>query len=136
MTLNKIDLSNSDKEFSGRSSYHQEKFSKVFKALCFSMNPKKIVEFGVLDGYSLDCFLDSTNEDCSIEAYDLFEDFPYNAADFGSISRKYSNLPVERLKIDKGNIFDALKIVNPDEVDIFHVDVANDGEVYEFCIKN
>jgi len=136
MTLNKIDLSNSDKEFSGRSSYHQEKFSKVFKALCFSMNPKKIGEFGVLDGYSLDCFLDSTNEDCSIEAYDLFEDFPYNAADFGSISRKYSNLPVERLKIDKGNIFDALKIVNPDEVDIFHVDVANDGEVYEFCIKN
>lgn len=134
MTLNKIDLSNSDKEFSGRSSYHQEKFSKVFKALCFSMNPKKIVEFGVLDGYSLDCFLDSTDEGCSIEAYDLFEDFPYNAADFGAISQKYSNVPPERLKIIKADIFKSIEFLKPDEIDIIHVDVANNGETYQFCI--
>jgi predicted O-methyltransferase YrrM len=136
MTLTKIDLSNSDKEFQGRSSYQEEKFSKVFKALCFSMNPKKIVEFGLLDGYSLDCFLDSTGEDCLIEAYDLFDDFPYNAADFGSISEKYSGIHSERLKISKGNIFDALDIIKYKDIDIFHVDVANDGEIYEFCISN
>ena len=136
MTLTKIDLSSADKEFSGRSSYHEEKFSKVFKTLCFSMNPKKIIEFGVLDGYSLDCFLDSTDEDCSIEAYDLFDDFPYNAANFGSISEKYSDIPSERLKIAKGNIFDALDIIKKNDLDIIHVDVANDGKIYEFCINN
>lgn len=133
--LTKIDLLNSDKEFSGRSSYHQEKFSKVFKALCFTQNPKRIVEFGILDGYSLDCFLDSTSEDCLIEAYDLFEDFPYNAANFGNISNKYSNVPTNRLKINKGDIFNSPDFIG-NEIDIIHVDVANDGKVYEFCISN
>ena len=136
MTLTKIDLSSSDKEFSGRSSYREEKFSKVFKTLCFSMNPKKIIEFGVLDGYSLDCFLDSTDEDCSIEAYDLFDDFPYNAANFGSISEKYSNIPSDRLKIQKADIFRCLEFLKKDEIDIIHVDVANNGETYQFCIDN
>lgn len=135
MTLTKIDLLNSDKEFSGRSSYHQEKFSKVFKALCFAKNPKRIVEFGILDGYSLDCFLDSTTEDCLIEAYDLFEDFPYNAANFGNISDKYSNIPKNRLKINKGDIFRSLDFIEG-KIDIIHIDVANDGKVYEFCINN
>lgn len=133
--LTKIDLLNSDKEFSGRSSYHQEKFSKVFKALCFTQNPKRIVEFGILDGYSLDCFLDSASEDCLIEAYDLFEDFPYNAANFGNISNKYSNVPTNRLKINKGDIFNSPDFIG-NEIDIIHVDVANDGKVYEFCINN
>lgn len=136
MTLNKIDLSNSDKEFSGRSSYHQEKFSKVFKALCFSMSPKRIVEFGVLDGYSLDCFLDSVSEECLIEAYDLFEDFPYNASNFGSISEKYSHIHSDRLKIRKADIFDSLEFLPSGEIDIIHVDVANNGETYQFCIEN
>ena len=136
MTLTKIDLSNSDKEFTGRSSYQEEKFSKVFKALCFSMNPKKIVEFGLLDGYSLDCFLDSTEEDCSIEAYDLFEDFPYNAADFGAISEKYSNISSSRLKIQKADIFKSREFLRPGGIDIIHVDVANNGETYQFCIDN
>ncbi len=135
MMLNKIDLLNSDKEFSGRSSYHQEKFSKVFKALCFAQDPKKIVEFGILDGYSLDCFLDSTSEDCLIEAYDLFEDFPFNAANYGNISNKYSNVSDDRLKINKGDIYNSTNFIG-DEIDIIHVDVANDGKVYEFCINN
>lgn len=134
--LNKIDLSNSDIEFTGRSSYNPEKFSKVFKALCFATNPKRIIEFGVLDGYSLDCFLDSTSDDCFIEAYDLFEDFPYNAADFGKISERYSGISKDRLRISKGNIFDSLDLIGKGEVNIIHIDVANDGEVYEFCIEN
>ena len=133
--LTKIDLLNSDKEFSGRSSYHQEKFSKVFKALCFTQNPKRIVEFGILDGYSLDCFLDSTSEDCLIEAYDLFEDFPYNSAEFGKISEKYSMFPSNRLKIKKADIFNSLDFLPVGEIDIVHVDVANNGETYQFCIE-
>lgn len=136
MMLNKIDLSNSDIEFTGRSSYHPEKFSKVFKALCFVTNPKRIVEFGVLDGYSLDCFLDSTSEDCLIEAYDLFEDFPYNAADFGKISERYSNISPNRLKIKKADIFQSLSFLPKYQIDLIHVDIANNGETYQFCIDN
>jgi len=134
MTYKRIDLSNSDDLFTGRSSYQNEKFSKVLKTICVLKKPKRIVEFGILDGYSLDSFLDSTDEECSIEAYDLFDDFPYNSAHLEKILAKYAE--VKRVIIRKGDIFESAHLFDDNSVDIFHIDVANNGEVYEFCIKN
>lgn len=129
----KIDLSNSDRDFKGRSSYTDEKFSKVLKTVCVLKKPKRIVEFGILDGYSLDCFIDSTDSSCVIEAYDLFEDFPYNSANMQKILERYKNH--ERVKIKKSDIFKAQNLFDDNSVDIFHIDVANNGETYEFCIN-
>ena len=102
MTLHKIDLSNFDKNFDGRSSYKEERFSKVLRTICLMKNPKKIVEFGILDGYSLDCFIESTEDDCEILAYDLFEEFPYNSAKFDSLEKKYDKT---RASINRGDLF-------------------------------
>ena len=132
MMHTRIDLSNSDNEFTGRSSYKKEKFSKVFKTLCILKNPKKIVEFGILDGYSLDCFLDSTNDSCEIEAYDLFDDFPYNSAQIDTIFPRYAGN--RRIRIGKSDIFKSEDLFEDNTIDIFHIDVANNGETYEFCI--
>jgi hypothetical protein len=134
MIHTKIDLSNSDEEFVGRSSYRNEKFSKVLKTLCILKKPKKIVEFGILDGYSLDCFLDATDDSCIIEAYDLFEDFPYNSSKLDMIFPRYSK--EKRVKIKKSDIFKSLDFFEDKTVDIFHIDIANNGETYEFCIQN
>ena len=62
-----------------KSSYKKYGYDKVFKSLCFCLDPQLIVEFGILQGYSLDCFVKYSN--ASIEANDLFDDFPFNAAD-------------------------------------------------------
>ena len=133
MMLHKIDLSNFDKNFDGRSSYKDERFSKVLRTICLMKNPKKIVEFGILDGYSLDCFIESTEDDCEILAYDLFEEFPYNSAKFDSIEKKYDKT---RASVNRGDLFDAHNIFENKSIDIIHIDIANDGEVYEYCIKN
>jgi hypothetical protein len=134
MTYIRIDLSNSDKEFEGRSSYRDEKFSKVFKSICFLKRPSKIVEFGILDGYSLDCFLDSTDDSCLIEAYDLFDDFPYNSSQSEIIFPRYKEH--KRLSIKKADVFQSANLFEDNSVDIFHIDVANNGDTYEFCIQN
>jgi predicted O-methyltransferase YrrM len=133
MTLHKIDLSNFDNNFKGRSSYTNEKFSKVLRAICLVKNPTKIVEFGILDGYSLDCFIESTGENCQIDAYDLFEEFPYNSSEFNSINQKYKE---SRVSIMKGDLFFSGNELLDNSIDIIHVDIANDGDVYEYCIDN
>ena len=58
-----------------KSSYKKNNYDKVFQSICFSLNPKRIVEFGILEGYSLDCFIEYA-KDASIEANDLFDEFP------------------------------------------------------------
>jgi predicted O-methyltransferase YrrM len=133
MTVHKIDLSNFDKNFDGRSSYKEERFSKVLRTICLMKNPKKIVEFGILDGYSLDCFIESTEDDCEILAYDLFEEFPYNSAKFDSLEKKYDKT---RASIDRGDLFQAHNTFESKSIDIMHIDIANDGGVYEYCIEN
>jgi hypothetical protein len=132
MTLHKIDLSNFDEFFEGRSSYREERFSKVLRTICIVKNPKKIVEFGILDGYSLDCFLEATGEECEIFAYDLFEEFPYNSAKFDSMEKKYNRT---RASIGRENLFNAHNIFDDNSIDIMHIDIANDGDVYEYCIN-
>lgn len=129
----KIDFTNSDDIFLGKSSYIGEKFSKVLKSICLVKNPKKIVEFGILDGYSLDCFLEATDPSCIIEAYDIFDEFPYSSANYDRIKKKYEH---SRASILRGDIFKSSDLFDDLSVDIFHVDVANNGEVYEYCITN
>ena len=70
-----------------KSSYKSNNYDKVFQSICFALNPKKIVEFGILEGYSLDCFVEYA-KDALIEANDLFDDFPYNAADYEFVANK------------------------------------------------
>lgn len=132
MMSHRIDLSNFDKDFTGKSSYIKGKYSKVFNTVCILKNPKKIAEFGILDGYSLDCFIESTDENCAISAYDIFEEFPYNSAKFDRIKEKYNNTKVT---INKANLFDAHKILEDKSLDIIHIDIANDGEVYSYCFE-
>ncbi len=115
-----------------KSSYKKYGYDKVFKSLCFCLNPKLIVEFGILQGYSLDCFVKYS--DASIEANDLFDDFPYNAADRTFIENKYKG--VSNLKIHKKNFYESVNDYVDNSIDILHIDIANTGDTYDFAIKN
>lgn len=116
-----------------KSSYKKNNYDKIFQSICFSLNPKKIVEFGILEGYSLDCFI-KYGENSFIEANDLFEDFPYNSANFDFIKNKYiENLNVS---INKRNFYKSVNCYEDNSIDILHIDIANTGEVFEFSIQN
>ena len=116
-----------------KSSYKKNNYDKVFQSICFSLNPKRIVEFGILEGYSLDCFIEYA-KNALIDANDLFDDFPYNAADYGFVTNKYENNP--NVSINKKNFYDSVDDYEDDSIDILHIDIANNGDVFEFAINN
>jgi predicted O-methyltransferase YrrM len=117
-----------------KSSYKEHNYAQVFQTLVFSINPRLIVEFGILDGYSLKALASSASPSCQIDAYDLFDEFPYNAADFKSVNQTFS--PYTNVKIHKGDFYGSQEIYQDKTIDILHVDIANNGEVYEYAIEN
>jgi hypothetical protein len=115
------------------SSYKENRLDQVFKTLCAVVKPKFIVEFGILDGYSLKTFKEYTDNNCLIEAYDLFDEFPYNAAVESDIKEKYED---DRTKIFKKDFYGGVELFKNNTVDIIHIDIANDANVFKFGIEN
>lgn len=116
-----------------KSSYKKNNYDKIFQSICFSLNPKKIVEFGILEGYSLDCFVKYA-KDSEIEANDLFDDFPYNAANYDFIKSKY--LKNKNVKIYKKDFYKSVDFYKDNSIDILHIDIANNGDTFDFAINN
>jgi hypothetical protein len=116
-----------------KSSYKKNNYDKVFQSICFSLNPQKIVEFGILEGYSLDSFV-KYGKNALIEANDLFDDFPYNAANYEFVINKYNNF--SNVSIYKRDFYNSVDIYDDNSIDILHIDIANNGDTFEFAIKN
>ena len=63
-----------------RSSYKNKdiNYGDLIETITYSINPKNILEIGILDGFSLSAFLKCSHENTSIKAYDIFDDFNGN----------------------------------------------------------
>lgn len=107
-------------------------YGEILKTICYLIEPKLIIEFGILEGYSLDKFVKNTNNNTIIKAYDIFDKFNGNHADFNNLKRKYEKY--KNVEILDGNFYDFDKISN--NIDIIHIDIANDKNVYDYAIKN
>jgi hypothetical protein len=116
-----------------KSSYKKNNYDKIFQSICFSLNPKKIVEFGILEGYSLDSFV-RYGKNSLIEANDLFDDFPYNSANYNFIKNKF--IKNTNVSIHKRDFYQSANVYEDNSIDILHVDIANTGDVFEFAIQN
>lgn len=116
-----------------KSSYKKNNYDKIFQSICFSLNPKKIVEFGILEGYSLDSFI-KYGKNSSIESNDLFDDFPYNAANYEFITSKYKDC--SNVNIFKRDFYKSVNVYDDNSIDILHIDIANNGDTFEFAIQN
>lgn len=116
-----------------KSSYKENHYNKIFQSICFSLNPTRVVEFGILEGYSLDCFVNYT-QDCLIDANDLFDEFPYNAANYEFVKSKYEQY--SNVNIYKRDFYDSVKYYDDLSIDILHIDIANNGDTFEFAIQN
>ena len=115
------------------SSYNNNvNFGDILQSITYSLDPKTIVEVGILEGFSLKCFADASSSDTIINAYDIFNEFNGNHADMESLSHTFKDY--RNVSINYGDFFEVYKYI--EDIDIIHIDIANNGDVFEFAIKN
>ena len=76
--------------------------------------------------------LNQGKKDTSIEAYDIFEEFNGNHAKKDKLVSSFKDY--NNVSINYGNFYEVYKNIN--NVDIIHIDIANNGDVYEYAVKN
>ena len=108
-------------------------YGDLLSSVCFSIKPKKILEFGILEGYSLKKFIDNSDKNTVIECYDLFEEFKGNGSNNSIINnfKKYNNVSIKY-----GNFYNKYSEIEDNSYDLIHIDIANDGDVYKFALEN
>lgn len=117
------------------SSYNNKvDFGDIISTITFMNNPQKIVECGILEGYSLIKFIENSSIDTSIDAYDIFDKFNGNHAIKDKIMKQFS--PYKNVNIAEGDFYEVLKKYPEKSIDILHIDIANNGDVYEYMFQN
>ena len=118
-----------------RSSYIDNNYGNVFRALILAQRPKFIVECGILDGYSTMHiasalkFNRSRGTESQFFAFDLWDEYEYK---HGKIEDVCSMLNTNGLgkEVQLGNC-DAFKIAKSfldNSIDFLHMDISNDGD--------
>ena len=95
---------------------------------------KKIVEIGILDGYSLKTIADSVSNTCQIDAYDIFDDFIGNSANKDKLTDTFKTY--ENVNIQYGDFYKLMDTFENKSIDILHIDIANNGNTYEYVFKH
>jgi predicted O-methyltransferase YrrM len=109
-------------------------YGELLEAITLSQRPKSIIEIGILDGYSLQHFVNSTNSDkTQICAYDIFDEFNGNHAKEAELKERFKKNT--NVTINYGDFYELYKTID-DSIDIIHIDIANTGDIYEFAIQH
>jgi len=108
-------------------------YKDIISYLTWDQNPTTIVEIGILDGYSLDTFINNVDKKCKIHAYDIFDEFNGNHADKDKLLHRFNEH--ENVKIEYGDLFKLNDKILDDSIDILHIDIANNGDVYEYVFQ-
>lgn len=107
-------------------------YGELIEAITLSQNPTSIIEIGILDGYSLHHFINSTTK-TTIQAYDIFDKFNGNHAKEAELKERFKNDP--QVSINYGDFYELHKELN-DNIDMIHIDIANNGDTYEYAIQH
>lgn len=106
-------------------------YDDIISCATLCISPKKIVEIGILDGYSLSSFIKNTNTSTIIYAYDLFETFNGNHSENNIIEKYKDN---KNVNIEYGDFYELHNKLD-NNIDILHVDIANNGDVLKFVME-
>lgn len=116
------------------SSYNNNiNFGDIISTITFLKKPKKIVECGILEGYSLSKFIENSSINTSIDAYDIFDEFNGNHAVKKNIIELFSQH--KNVNINYGDFYKVWKKYPNKSIDILHIDIANNGDVYDFMFQ-
>lgn len=110
-------------------------YGDLLETITFIQKPKSILEIGILDGFSLKSFADNSDKKTKIDAYDIFDEFNGNHSEKEKLIetfKEYSNV-----NIQYGNFYELHELHElEDKYDMIHIDIANNGDVYEFSINH
>ena len=109
-------------------------YGELIEAITLSKRPQSIVEIGILDGYSLQHFINSTDaRTTKIQAFDIFDKFNGNHAKETELKERFKNNP--QVSINYGDFYELHKELEGN-IDIIHIDIANNGDTYEYAIEH
>lgn len=107
-------------------------YGDLIEGITHSINPKNILEIGILEGYSLKHFIKGSSLNTIIKAYDIFEEFNGNHAKKNKLIEEFSEY--SNVEINYGDFYELHKKI--DSYDIIHIDIANNGDVFNYAIEN
>ena len=107
-------------------------YGDILRLITWMKQPKRIVEFGILEGFSLRAFVEGASTSCEITAYDIFEQFNGNAAK----RCIQDSFPESNVSIQEGDFYKQHEYFEDNSIDILHIDIANDGATYKFAIEH
>lgn len=117
-----------------RSSYIKNNYEEVFKTIIKKNRPEVCIECGILDGYSTIAITKALEENKmgKLIAYDLWEDYEFNHGNYYEVSKNiFSKVNRDYITIAKGNCFKVYKNFNDNSIDFLHIDISNDGDVFD-----
>jgi predicted O-methyltransferase YrrM len=114
------------------SSYRQNDIGQTLYSLVLTHRPEKIIDFGVLNGYStiaMAMALDTLGSG-RIIGYDLFDTYPYRHSSQEDTRRTIERYGVqEYVELRQMDFQEWLE--NPEQFDMFHLDISNNGRIIE-----
>ncbi|MBI4456221.1 MAG: class I SAM-dependent methyltransferase [Acidobacteria bacterium] len=113
------------------SSYKIRGYDYFFYALTRVLKPVRCVEIGVLQGFSLLTIASALRDNGIglVEGFDLFEKYPFRNERFDVVTERLRGFGLHQwakiYRVDAFEVHDRYQAV-----DLLHVDISNDGEVY------
>jgi predicted O-methyltransferase YrrM len=119
------------------SSYFKHGLGLVLYYSIIDRNPKKVVEFGVLQGYStthIAWALEELRNGGTLTSYDLWDKYPYKHGNMQGVSKTIEEACAPGIvTLREGDFFEWIK--NPEPFDVMHLDISNDGDIVEMAIE-
>lgn len=114
------------------SSYNINDVGESLYNVVRNLKPKKIIDFGLLYGYSTICLAQAVKDNGfgEIIGYDLFEDYKYKNARMDVINMNLKFYGLNSYVTLKPMDFDVWLDLKED-FDLLHLDISNDGETIE-----
>jgi predicted O-methyltransferase YrrM len=118
-----------------RSSYKENNYGVILRALVLAHKPKFVIEIGVLDGYSTFYIAHALrfNRNRGIIsqffAYDLWEEYDYKHGNFQEVEEMLLMQGLDKfVNLSKGDAFEVVEVFDNGTIDFIHMDISNDGD--------
>lgn len=117
------------------SSYLENNYGEVFKAIVDSFKPANCVELGVLNGYSAFWIATALKKNGRgvLNIYDLFEDYEFNHSKMDDIVHFFSHCPM--VNVHRKNAYEVHEGYPDRSVDLLHVDLSNTGDTVKLIME-
>lgn len=125
------------------SSYERNNYAEVFFAIVTAFRPVNAVELGVLHGYSALAIARGLKRNsvvpgvkAKLDAYDLFENYPYNHGNQQEVQERLKETDLEDfVTLYKDDAFKVHEKYTDNSVYFLHIDLSNTGEIIKKTIE-